>query len=79
MLIQNLILIYDANIDRISNKVLFGKKNVLNVLLGKKMSFLIKNNELLEKYCEIWDKVSTVTKKEKYKIKFYKIVSACIR
>ena len=28
------------------------------------MSFLIKNNELLEKYCEIWDKVSTVTKKD---------------
>ena len=30
----------------------------------KCISFLIKDNELLEKYNEIWDKVSKVIKKE---------------
>ena len=29
----------------------------------KHMSFLIKDNKLLEKYNEIWDKVSNITKK----------------
>ena len=29
----------------------------------KYMSFLIKDNELLEKYSQIWDKISTVIKK----------------
>ena len=29
----------------------------------KYMSFLIKDNELLEKYNEIWDKVSKIIKK----------------
>ena len=79
---KNLVSIYYVNIDRIvvSSKAPLGKKDFKET---KCMSFLMKDNKLLEKQIEIWDKASKFIEKgfdsepeynEKYlkiKIKFY--------
>ena len=48
---------------QVSSMVSSGEK-IINIICYKRMNFLIKNAEYLEKYTDIWIKANNIIKKE---------------